>query len=66
MYSFIKQILQKTLCIETVYGFIQFEMTSVHTVSVDTSLLIFNNGWTCTILNTWSHKRSHGTSTSTH
>ena len=60
MHSFIKQILQKTLYIETVYGFIQSEMTSVHTVSIDTSLLIFNNGWTCTILNTWSLKRSHG------
>ena len=26
----------------------------------DTSLLIFNNSWTCNILKTWSHKRSHG------
>ena len=57
MYLFIKHILQKNLCIETVYRFIQSEMTSVHTMSVDTSLLIFNNGWTCTLLNTWSHKR---------
>ena len=60
MYSFIKQILQTKICIETVHGFIQSEMTSIHTVSIDTSLMIFNNGWTCTILNTWSHKRSHG------
>ena len=59
MYLFIKHLLQKNLCIETVYRFIQSEMTSVHTMSVDTSLLIFNNGWTCTLLNTWSHKRYH-------
>jgi len=44
-------------CIEKVHSFIRSEITSVHTMSVDTSLMIFNNDWTCTILNTWSHKR---------
>jgi len=52
MHLFSKHLLQKTLCIETVHSFIQSEMTSVHTMSVDTSLMIFNNDWTCTISHT--------------
>ena len=52
MYSFIKHILQKILCIETVYGFIKAEKTSVHT-----SLLIFNNGWTVT---SWNRGLTNG------
>jgi len=51
MYSFIKHILQKILYIETVYGFIKSENTSVHT-----SFLILN-GWTVT---TWNRGLTNG------
>ena len=54
--TYLLNIIYKTLCIETVYSFIQSEMTSVHTISVDTYLLIFNNGLTCYILKTWFEK----------
>ena len=40
------------LCIETVYGFIKSEKTSVHT-----SQLIFNNGWTVT---SWNRGLTNG------